>query len=69
MCPGRVLAAATRAGLQENGATMETSRYVAEPLETERLNTKRPVCQSYQLTGASQNSLAVAALVKSWGLM
>ena len=37
MCPGRVLAAETRDGLQEEGATTETSRYVAEPL---RLKTK-----------------------------
>ena len=37
MCPGRVLAAATRAGLQEKGATMETSRFVTEPL---RLKTR-----------------------------
>ena len=32
MCLGWVLAAARRDGLQEKGATMETSRYVAEPL-------------------------------------
>ena len=32
MCLGRVLAAATRDGMQEKGATTETSRYVAEPL-------------------------------------
>ena len=31
MCPGRVLAAATRAGLQEKGATTDTSKYVTEP--------------------------------------
>ena len=37
MRPGRVLATATRAGLQEKGASMETSRYVAEPL---RLNAR-----------------------------
>ena len=34
--PGRVLAA-TRDGLQEKGATMDTSRYVTEPL---RLKTR-----------------------------
>ena len=32
MCPCRVLAAETRDGVQKKGATMETSRYVAEPL-------------------------------------
>ena len=45
MCPGRVLAAETRDGLQEKGATMETSKYVTEPL---RLKTRSiracPVC-------------------------
>ena len=35
--PGLVLAAETRDGLQEKGATMETSKYVTEPL---RLKTK-----------------------------
>ena len=30
-CPGFVLAAETRDGLQEKGATMETSKYVIEP--------------------------------------
>ena len=28
MCPGRVLAAETRDGLREKGATLETSKYV-----------------------------------------
>ena len=37
MSPGLVLAAETRDGLQEKGATNETSRYVTEPL---RLKTK-----------------------------
>ena len=37
MCPGLVLAAETRDGLQEKGATMETSRHVTEPL---RLKTR-----------------------------
>ena len=32
MCPGRVLAAATRDGLQEKGATMEICKYVTEQL-------------------------------------
>ena len=37
MCHGWVLAAEIRDGLQEKGATMETSRYVTEPL---RLKTR-----------------------------
>ena len=37
MCPGRVLAAATSDGLQWKRATLETSRYVTEPL---RLTTR-----------------------------
>ena len=35
--PGRVLAAETRDGLQEKGATMETSKHVTDPL---RLKTR-----------------------------
>ena len=35
MCFGRVLAAETRDGLQEKGATMETSICVTEPVEDE----------------------------------
>ena len=31
MSPGLVLAAETRDGLQEKGATLETSRYVTDP--------------------------------------
>ena len=31
ICPGFVLAAETRYGLQEKGATMDTSKYVTEP--------------------------------------
>ena len=37
MSPGLVLAAETRDGLQQKGATMDTSRYVADPL---RLKTR-----------------------------
>ena len=32
MSPGLVLAAETRDGLQEKGVTMETSRYVTDPV-------------------------------------
>ena len=37
ICPGFVLAAETRDGLQEKGATIETSKYVTDPL---RLKTR-----------------------------
>ena len=37
ICPGFVLAAETRDGLQEKGATKETSKYVTDPL---RLKTR-----------------------------
>ena len=37
MCPGLVLASETRDGLQEKGATLETFKYVTEPL---RLKTR-----------------------------
>ena len=33
ICPGFVLAAETRDGLQEKGATTETSKYVTETVE------------------------------------
>ena len=35
MSPGLVLAAETRDGLQEKGVTMDTSRYVTDPLSIE----------------------------------
>ena len=40
MCPGRVLAAETRDGLQEKGATIETSRYVTESLRLKTTSTR-----------------------------
>ena len=48
MCPGRVLAAGTRDGLQEKRATMETSRCVIGPL---RLKTRSMrTCSRCQFT-------------------
>ena len=38
MSPGFVLAAETRDGLQEKGATIETSKYVTEPLRLKTIS-------------------------------
>ena len=41
ICPGFVLAAETRDGLQEKGATIETSKYVIDPLRLKTIPFER----------------------------
>ena len=49
---GRFGAMAERTGMEALGGQ--------RPKQRQRLHTKHPVCQGYQLTGAAQNSLAIA---------
>ena len=55
--PGFVLAAETRDGLQEKGATIETSKYVTEPLNVKDNIRPSVFSQSVDNTGESRYSL------------
>ena len=51
---------------RETHGHMDTETQSHRHTDPDRLNAKRPACQSIQLTDASQNSLTVAELLRKW---